>query len=161
MTNCITDIFDKLNKVSQIDHLNDECFEYEQTDRKRCGSCFYWMKSSLCPKEKHIKGRSHGPSCNAYPCDKFELTEWVKNLKEKRGQALIKRFQELHLKVPDVLIPKDTGCEVCDKLPEKEICLKHQLEQAEHEAMVAMDKVEKLKQELNKEKANELSSSKK
>lgn len=39
--------------------------------------------------------------------------------------------------------------------------LKLQLERAEHESMRAMDKVEELKQELNKEKANELSSSKK
>lgn len=98
--NEIAAIFDGLNRVSQIVQLKDQYVEYEQTDRKRCGACDHWMKSSLCPKEKNINGRNHGPSMNSYTCDKFLLEKWVKDLKEKRRQVLMARFKELQLEVP-------------------------------------------------------------
>ena len=44
------------------------------------------------------------------------------------------------------------GCQKCEELAEDEICIDCRLEQAEWEAMAAMDKVEELK----KEKRNEL-----
>lgn len=45
------------------------------------------------------------------------------------------------------MIPKNTGCPACDELPGSEMCIDHQIEQAEWEAMQAMDKVERLKKE--------------
>jgi len=40
-------------------------------------------------------------------------------------------------------IRKSTGCNACDELPEKEICLKHQLEQADADLDRQMKLVEK------------------
>jgi hypothetical protein len=37
----------------------------------RCGNCFKWMKSTLCPKEKNINGMNRGPNCNAPVCSQF------------------------------------------------------------------------------------------
>jgi hypothetical protein len=37
----------------------------------RCGDCDKWMKSRLCPKEKNVNGRNHGPSCDTPKCGQF------------------------------------------------------------------------------------------
>ena len=52
----------------------------------------------------------------------------------------------------------DNGCPKCEKLGEYELCLDHRLEQAEHDVLKAMNRVEELKRK--KEKQNELSDSK-
>ena len=52
----------------------------------------------------------------------------------------------------------DNGCPECEKLETYDLCLDHQLEQAEHDRDVAIKLVEELKKE--KEQENELSSSK-
>lgn len=38
----------------------------------RCGECYWWMKSSDCPRERNVKGMNRGPSCNDATCDKFK-----------------------------------------------------------------------------------------
>ena len=37
----------------------------------KCGDCYYWMKSSECPRERNVKGRNRGPSISGSPCEKF------------------------------------------------------------------------------------------
>ena len=39
---------------------------------KKCGDCFYWMKSNFCPKEKNVNGWNKGPNCNDIICSKFK-----------------------------------------------------------------------------------------
>lgn len=38
----------------------------------RCGNCFNWMKSNLCPYEYNNKGQHTGPVCDGRPCDKYQ-----------------------------------------------------------------------------------------
>lgn len=42
-------------------------------ERRVCGNCTRWMKSSECPAEKNVNGFSRGPSCNGPACGKFSL----------------------------------------------------------------------------------------
>ena len=49
-------------------------------------------------------------------------------------------------------MPKDTGCPECDKLSECNLCLKHELEQAEQRKYSAMNEVERIKQKQAEEK---------
>lgn len=37
----------------------------------RCGDCDLWMKSSQCPREHNVNGRSQGPSMNDCICGQF------------------------------------------------------------------------------------------
>jgi hypothetical protein len=39
----------------------------------RCGDCFFWMKSSLCLREKNVGGVNKGPSVDQSSCAKFRL----------------------------------------------------------------------------------------
>lgn len=41
----------------------------------RCGECYWWMKSSDCPREHNVKGMSRGPSCKDPTCDKFKAKD--------------------------------------------------------------------------------------
>jgi len=50
------------------------------------------------------------------------------------------------------------GCPKCEELAKMDLCLTHQLEQAEADVLKAMNRVEELKQK--KEKENELPTSK-
>ncbi len=52
------------------------------------------------------------------------------------------------------------GCPKCEKLPMNDMCLKHQLEQADADVLKAMNRVEEIKQEIKKEKQNELPTNK-
>ena len=50
-------------------HLHRECRKQELRAELRvigtvCGDCDNWMKSRLCPRERNINGRNHGPSMN-------------------------------------------------------------------------------------------------
>ena len=41
----------------------------------------------------------------------------------------------------------DKGCEECNKMPGINICIDHKIEQAEHDVLKAMNRVEELKKE--------------
>lgn len=47
-------------------------FYAEKPKPKRCGDCFFWMKSSLCPEERNVNGWNKGPSMSGIPCAKFQ-----------------------------------------------------------------------------------------
>ena len=80
--------------------LNELLIEYRQTDRKVCGACDHWMKSSLCPRETNVKGHPSGPSMSGSPCKKFQLTEYVKVLKEERREGIMAFCVEEKIEVP-------------------------------------------------------------
>ena len=42
---------------------------------RRCGDCYFWMKSSLCPRETNVNGWNRGPSMDDWPCEKFMQKE--------------------------------------------------------------------------------------
>ena len=52
-----------------------------------CGDCYKWMHSGECPREKRVKGRRVGPSCNEYICNQYiekeSSSEWREELKQK------------------------------------------------------------------------------
>lgn len=55
--------------------LNDTIPQLEKRYRERkCGDCRKWNIHQLCPRESGpgLRGRSVGPSMNAYPCPQFE-----------------------------------------------------------------------------------------
>lgn len=58
--------------MSEAQQRADKLAELRQRAVKNCGNCDHWMKSSRCPLEKNVKGQTQGPSCNHYPCGKFE-----------------------------------------------------------------------------------------
>ena len=51
----------------------------------------------------------------------------------------------------------DNGCPKCNLFDSNNLCLVHQLEQAEQTVYAAMNEVERIKQAIKKEKQNELS----
>ena len=75
-------------RLSAIAQLNDMLREARAADRRLCGNCYFWMKSSLCPREtRNRQGRREGPHCNSLACEKFELENWVAELKQDRMKA--------------------------------------------------------------------------
>lgn len=60
----------------------------QQVDSVRCGDCTKWMCSRLCPRERNIDGRNHGPSCNGEICDQFVEKDTYKKLREERRAEL-------------------------------------------------------------------------
>jgi hypothetical protein len=55
---------------------------------KRCGDCFKWNKSTLCPKEHNVNGMSRGPSCEGIICKDFVEHRWAA---ERRADLTAKR----------------------------------------------------------------------
>jgi hypothetical protein len=56
----------------------------------RCGDCDKWMKSSLCPAERHDmkRGRSVGPSCEGLICSQFVESESSARIRASRRAEL-------------------------------------------------------------------------
>jgi len=56
----------------------------------RCGDCSNWMKSSLCPAERHDmqRGRSVGPSCDGFICSQFIESESSAHIRAGRRAEL-------------------------------------------------------------------------
>ncbi len=55
----------------------------EDSKKKTCGRCHWWMKSKDCPAEKNVRGISRGPSSGsnlALTCSKFRRSEQAKEL---------------------------------------------------------------------------------
>lgn len=84
LLNILDNIIEQDKLQQGILGLRDKIQIAKDTDRKECGHCDLWMKSSLCPRERNVNGRNKGPSISEIACDKFTLTSWVKDLKEKR-----------------------------------------------------------------------------
>lgn len=84
LRNVLNSLVDFSGKIAALDRIDRLKREADATDRRRCGSCEHWMKSSVCPREHNVKGYSRGPSCDAYPCGKFQMQQWVIALKAKR-----------------------------------------------------------------------------
>lgn len=84
-----------MNKLSRFAQLRADLHEAEQTDRRRCGNCYWWMKSNSCPRERNVNGQNRGPSMNDLGCDKFQLTESAKRLKQERLEAVEQARKEL------------------------------------------------------------------
>lgn len=58
---------DQIQKQSAISNLQKRIARIGA----RCSDCDKWMKSSICPREKNIKGRLHGPSSDDRICGDF------------------------------------------------------------------------------------------
>lgn len=72
------EIWDWAGKLSCAVHKNNKICDLQSRINKigtRCGDCYNWMKSTMCPKEHNIKGYSRGPSCDDYKCKDFVQTE--------------------------------------------------------------------------------------
>lgn len=84
----IDNIIGGLQRMSDAGYLRDLVFYANDAARKRCGSCYFWMMSKQCPKEKNVGGMSRGPSCEGIPCDKFQITDAsVSTAAKKRAEA--------------------------------------------------------------------------
>lgn len=65
-------IFYALNKASDRNNAYHRIrqLEYDINHMKnRCGSCYYWMKTSLCPRENN----GHKVTCNESICERFKI----------------------------------------------------------------------------------------
>jgi hypothetical protein len=99
--NCI-DIMDAMNKASA--RLQDVA-EYKvrcvnlRNEQGKCGTCFWWMKSSFCPREKNVNGRNKGPSRGdlVMGCPQFYLDPRSKANFEKEQQWLDSEKERLGL----------------------------------------------------------------
>lgn len=84
-------IFDRLiegaSRIARLGEIRRMKAEADATDRRECGNCCHWMKSSDCPRERNVNGRSRGPSMSEPACSNFALEPWVADLKTKRLAA--------------------------------------------------------------------------
>lgn len=75
----------EIHRRAKVIQLNDSIRDLSP----RCGTCFLWMKSRECPREKpNMTGYRQGPSMNGVACEKFTETEWVTKLREERKAEL-------------------------------------------------------------------------
>lgn len=96
------DIMDAMNNAStrlqDIAEYKVRCVNLRNRHGK-CGTCFYWMKSSFCTREKNVNGRNKGPSCGdlVMGCPKFHLDPSIKIDFEKEQQWLDSEKERLGL----------------------------------------------------------------
>lgn len=85
-------IFDAVAKASaaiiRADKRREELHRLWEASRPCCGNCFFWMKSSLCPREHNVKGYSQGPSMSGLACKKFERTKSAEEFLAQRNKML-------------------------------------------------------------------------
>ena len=67
----IDGFIDAMTKASRLVDLKAKRSHAIQRAKPRCGNCNNWMKSSKCPKEVNVNGRSKGPSCEGFACPSF------------------------------------------------------------------------------------------
>lgn len=67
----IDGLIDAMTKVSRLADLRANLNHAKRRMMPRCGNCSHWMKSSQCPKEVNVKGRSQGPSCEGIACKSY------------------------------------------------------------------------------------------
>lgn len=92
-----------MERTSLLAQLRDKVIEALGTFKPKCGNCQHWMKSSVCPRERNVNGRPHGPSMNERACDKFNVEQWVLDLQEKRIKEAVAFAEEHDLPIPDSL----------------------------------------------------------
>lgn len=82
------EVWDWAAKMSQHIHRQAKIRELQAGIRDlqpRCGTCYLWMKSGMCPREtRNANGRRVGPSMSGYPCEKHDEESWVTKLREGR-----------------------------------------------------------------------------
>ena len=63
---------DAMSRATRFAELRKERQQLaaHQTNPK-CGDCYNWMKSSMCPREHNVRGQTTGPSCNGARCESF------------------------------------------------------------------------------------------
>jgi hypothetical protein len=88
-------IFDAIGKVSQIvickdeiNHIESEIFEL---NKKVCGHCDKWMKSTCIPEKQHKQFKS----CNSLACKDFVKVFYLDELINKKQ----KKIKELKTKL--------------------------------------------------------------
>jgi hypothetical protein len=100
----IDQLIDGVGRISLLAQLRDKVVEASQTTQRKCGNCYHWMKSSDCPMERrNPAGRRVGPSMNAPACGKFQLEQWVADLRSKRIADAIAFAEKHDLPVPQGL----------------------------------------------------------
>lgn len=101
----IDTIISGINRISLLAQLRDKVWYANEAHRDRCGSCFFWMKSRLCPREKNVGGMSRGPHSGEQACPKFQITQGsIDNRIRLMAEAL--DFARKHdLPIPAALVP--------------------------------------------------------
>jgi hypothetical protein len=92
-------------KLSLLAQLRDKVVYAEEAFKPRCGDCEHWMKSNACPREHpDLSGYRKGPSCNAPPCAKFQVTQSSIAIARKRTNEAIAFAQKHDLPMPEYLV---------------------------------------------------------
>ena len=73
-----------VHRQDEMRKLRDQIFELQV----RCGSCYFWMKSRDCPRERNVDGMSRGPSVGSMKCDKFQMDPRSSLLLTQRREQL-------------------------------------------------------------------------
>ena len=90
-----------LSRMTAIEYLGDMVAAARKTDERVCGNCSLWLRKGSCPRERGMM--TGGPSMVAPACDKFDLKDWVADLKTKRIAELTTYANERGLPVPQNL----------------------------------------------------------
>lgn len=61
-----------------------------------CGHCDKWMKSRVCPRERNVNGRNHGPSMKDPVCSQYVEKASSTNRREEL-KAKLDLLQEEHI----------------------------------------------------------------
>ena len=84
-------------RLGRLADFNNELQHIKSIKSRRCGSCFWWMKSRDCPRERNVNGYSRGPSMNstiALRCSKYQLAPLSKQNYETRLLDWQERFNK-------------------------------------------------------------------
>lgn len=81
----------KLSEATQRSHERRQLNQALADCGTRCGDCYKWMKSSMCPAERNVNGRNHGPSCQSRKCGQYQ-----------EDQAATKRRSEIAAKLVEL-----------------------------------------------------------
>jgi hypothetical protein len=85
----VNDILSGFQRLSAITQLLSDINNLSRWINKRCGNCDKWMCSNLCPREKNVNGRNHGPSMNTLGCDLFSLKSYQIKYYNRECQELL------------------------------------------------------------------------
>lgn len=84
----INDIFDAVaafaEETIRQDKIREKQEEIAEAQRKVCGHCFKWMKSTCIPEKKHGQFKS----MNSLACGLFEAKRYSLELAERRKEEL-------------------------------------------------------------------------
>lgn len=86
-----------MGRLSALAYIADLRKDLHEFNRPKCGDCFLWMKSRLCPKEHNVNGYTRGPNCNGAPCDKYQEVAYMADLRKEKEAEIDKRLKALGL----------------------------------------------------------------